>query len=130
MSAVNRQQVFISTYPGKSGSPQSSYVTFSFSNTAGFDAWIPIQVNYPAANSAGTEVYVYRSTDGGATYETQGTLGMVFDRVASATAKRDLVLRDPGMYLVSVLAGGSGSAATFSVDFGATIELTTAFVSN
>lgn len=124
---TTRQQAFISTYSKTGASGQSSFVTFSFANTGGFDAHIPIQIIYPTNNSAGSEVTVFRSTDGGATYETQGTIQLIFQRVSNATHKRVLLLRDPGIYLITVLGGGA-AASTFSYNFGATIELTSAYI--
>lgn len=117
---------YISTYAGKLGSGQSAYVTFSFANTQGFDAFIPIKVITPASVSAGAEVYVFRSTDGGASYETELSIGQAFSRANSSTQVKDLILRDPGQYLVAVLVGG-GSSATWSVDFASTVQLITAF---
>jgi hypothetical protein len=126
---TNRQQAFISTYAGSGASAQSAFATFSFANTAGFDAFIPIKIIYPTNNSAGSEITVFRSMDGGVTYETSGTLLLAFPRLANATHVKMLVIRDPGIYLVSVLGGGA-AASTFSYNFGATIELTTAYVNN
>lgn len=123
--------VYLSTYPGKAASGQSAYATFSFSNTAGFEAWIPIKIWSPnTANlSAGAEVYVCRSTDGGASYETvaDAPLGAAFSKPAAAAIQlKDVLLRDPGMYLISILVGG-GSASTWSIDFGATIAQISAY---
>lgn len=72
-----------------------------------------------------------RSTDGGATYETflDAPLGMVFQKgtnAASNTQIKDLILRDPGQYLITVQTGG-GAASTWSVDFGATIAMVSAY---
>src|SRR4051812_3681322 len=61
---------------------QSQYVTFTFDNSANFDAYVPITIGVPATAdiSAGAEVTVYRSTDGGATWETEGNVQMAFSR--------------------------------------------------
>lgn len=129
MATVNPVVTFLSTYAGKGPVAQSTFITFSFCNTAGYDAWLPVKILSPAtANiSAGAEVSYFRSNDGGVSFETERTVGLVFDRPGlSATQLRDLTLVEPGMYLIAVMVGG-GSAATWSVDFGATIPLITSY---
>lgn len=127
--------VYLSTFAGKGSVLQSAFITFSFANSTGFEANIAIKILNPnTANiSAGAEVYVMRSTDAGATYETQpdAPLGIAYSRPgAAATQIKDLVLRDPGMYLIAVLPGGGAntlSGTLWSVDFAATVQLVSAY---
>lgn len=115
---ANPYQAFVGTYVGGAGVAQSGFVTFSFANTAGFDAYIPIVMNCPGTTSisAGAEVTVYRSTDGGVTWETSpdGTLAAVFSRptTASQTQRKDIYL-STGQFLIQVMVGG-GSATTWT----------------
>lgn len=122
--------VYINTFAGTGANGQSAYVTFSFANSTGFDAFIPVKVIMPSNASANPVISYSRSTDGGATYETALTIGAIVSNAAGtfggATLITDLILRDPGQYLVQVLVGG-GSSATWSVQFGATIQLITAY---
>lgn len=113
---ANPFQAFVGTYVGGAGAAQSGVVTFSFANTAGFDAWVPIVITSPGTTSisAGGEVTVYRSTDGGVTWETEGTFTAFFSRptVASQVQRRDVLL-STGQYLVGVQIGG-GVASTWT----------------
>ena len=126
MSTLNAQQAFISTYAGTGANGQSAFISFTFVNTSGFDAEIPVTVKTPASVSAGCEVYVHRSTDGGASWASEKTPGMFFARAASSTQTGTLLLPN-GQFLVSVLVGG-GSSATWSVQFAATARLITAYL--
>ena len=125
---VNTVMVLVGTYVGGGGAAQSAWVTFSFANTQGFEAFIPIVITNPNTNfhSAGAEVTVYRSTDAGATYETDGILAQGFPRptVASQVQRRDIVL-GPGIYLISVMVGG-GLTTTYTAEM-QTAQLITAY---
>jgi hypothetical protein len=120
---ANPIQAYINTFNGTGGQNESNVLTFSFAITAAFEAWIPIRVLYPNTTgiSAGAEVYTYRSTDGGATYETVKNFASFFPKptAASQIDKRDIQLFT-GQYLVAVQVGGNGAAAwgTWSVEFG------------
>lgn len=110
-------QAFVATYVGGMGVAQSGFATFSFANTAGFECHVPIVITHPGTNllSAGPEVTVYRTTDGGATWETVGRLDTVFPRptTASQVQRQDAQL-GTGQFLVSVQVGG-GQASTWTV---------------
>lgn len=126
---ANPVQVFVSTYNGVGQQGQSGTVNFTFNNTAGFDAWIPIVIQYPAtvAFSAMPEVSVKRSTDGGNTYETTGTLMAVFPRPVTAgeLARQDINV-GTGQFLITVVTGG-GVATSYSVNM-QTAYVITAYV--
>ncbi len=127
---MNSIFAYISTYSANLKQQKSAFATFSFSNTAGFQATIPIKVTSPstASISSAIEVYYYRSADGGASFETEANVGLVFPTLHTSNVAKtaDLVLPDPGIYLISVLPGGGGGG-TWSVDFGQTIQLVTAY---
>ena len=124
-TVLTPQQAYISTFAGTGSAGRSAFVTFSWSNTSGYDAEIPVTVKTPVNNSAGAEIYFVRSTDGGATYMTEKTPALFFVRASSSTQTNTLLLQN-GQFLVAVLTGG-GSSATFSVQFAATARLITAY---
>jgi hypothetical protein len=112
-------QAFVGAFVGGLGVAQSGVATFSYANTNNFDAYVPIVLANPnTVNiSAGAEVTVYRSTDGGATWETEGNVHQAFSRptAAAQVQRRDLRLKT-GQYLIGVQVGG-GSASTWSALF-------------
>jgi hypothetical protein len=114
-------QAFVGTFVGLGGTNQSTFVTFSFANTAGFDAFVPVRIGVPATTSisCGAEVTLYRTTDGGLTWETAGSPASVFPRptAASQVQRRDILI-PTGQFLVSVQVGGGSASVTWSVDFG------------
>lgn len=118
----------VSTYVGGAGAAQSGNVTFSFINTAGFDAFAEIKITNPGTTSisAGAEVTLYRTIDNGNTWETDGTPAAVFSRptAASQVQRRD-VLIPTGQFLVGVQVGG-GVASTWTAQFG-TAQVITAY---
>lgn len=125
---ANPIQAFVGTYVGGGGTSASTFVTFSFANTGGFDAWVPVIITCPGTTSisAGAEVTVFRTTDGGTTWETVGSVGAVFPKptAASQVQRRDVYLTT-GQYLISVMVGG-GNSSTFTAQLG-TAWLITAY---
>lgn len=119
-------QATVGTYVGGAGAAQSGFVTFSFVNTAGFDAFAEVKITNPGttAISAGAEVVLYRTTDNGTTWETEGSPASIFQKptVASQLQRRD-VLIPTGQFLVSVQVGG-GSATTWTAQFGTAVVVT------
>jgi len=105
-------QAFLDTFNGVGGTLQSGSVTFSFGITAEFEAWVPIRVLTPANVSAGAEVYIYRSNDGGATFETEGNFAGAFPLDNSANMVKNIHV-ETGQYLIEVMVGG-GSSASYS----------------
>lgn len=122
----NPVQVFVGTYVGGAGVAQSSFQTFSFANTQGFDTYVPVTITCPGTNtiSAGAEVTFYRTTDGGTTWETVGTIGLAFPKptAASQVQRQDLFL-GTGQFLVSVMVGG-GVASTWTAQVGTAWQIT------
>lgn len=126
---ANPVLVIVGTYVGGRGVAQSQFATFSFVNTGGFEAYVPIEVLNPGTTSisAGAEVTIYRSTDGGTNYETDGTVGVVFSKPTAASQRqRNAVILGIGQFLIAVQVGG-GSAATWSASLG-TAEVVSAFI--
>lgn len=115
----------IDTYSASVAKTQSEYATFSYAITAGFEALIPVEVVNPSNVSAGAEVYVHPSQDGGASYDTEGSIVSAFNRSGGATQIKSFRLRT-GIYQIRVLVGG-GSSATWSVGFAATAQEITAY---
>jgi hypothetical protein len=108
----------VGLYVANGFSSWSSYVTFSFVNTAGFDAYINCKIITPTNVSASPQIFVFQSTDGGNTYSNVlNSIGAVFAATPSVTQVVTLKLRDPGIYLIAFLGGGGNSAATFSYAF-------------
>lgn len=113
---TNIVQALISTYVGGSGAAQSGYVTMTFILTQEYEAWVPIVITNPGttSKSAGAEVELYRSTDYGSTWETEGTFAAAFpNKVAAAEVQRKDILITPGWFLISVQVGG-GVASTWT----------------
>lgn len=114
---MNPVQAFNATYNGVGGGTQSQWVTFSFAITQEFEAFVMYQVATPSASySAGAEIYVWRSTSGGAgDWETDGTFKGVFPITLSSVHRKTINL-ETGQYLVGIMVGDSrGNANTVSV---------------
>lgn len=112
---MNPFPVFVSTFVGGQGNAQSGNATFSFVNSNNFDCFVPFRITCPNTGniSAGAELTVYRSGDGGATYESVGPVSFVFPRPAAAAVQvRGLVLPS-GVYRIQVQVGG-GVASTWT----------------
>lgn len=122
----NPIQAFVGTYVGGGGCSASGFLTFSFANTQGFDTYVPVTITSPGTTSisAGAEVTVYRTTDGGTNWETVGSVGLVFPRpsLASQVQRRDLYLTT-GQYLIAVMVGG-GNSSTFTAQVGTAWQIT------
>ena len=114
-------QAFINTYYVQGGTNQSCNVSFTFSITQGFEAWIAVRVLTPntTAISAGAEVSYYRSVDGGLTYETVQNFATFFPKpTAAAQIDKRAINLTTGQYCVRVQVGGGSAAGTWSVEFG------------
>lgn len=105
---------------------QSSNLTIATS-VGGWEARIPFVGVQPNTGniSAGWELYAYRSTDGGNTFETIASAGMSIARNPNTSDRKTLRL-DTGYWLLRVISGGN-VAATFSFSVG-TIEDVTAII--
>jgi len=129
---ANPVLAWINTFVAGEGGTQSGFVSFSFAFSQEFQAKVPIEVALPnSCNfSFAPEVWVFDSTDGGASYETdeQGTLEAVFQADGIATARvmrKNIILNQPGTYIVAVQVG-SHQVQSFSAGLG-TAEMITAY---
>ena len=125
---MNAIQALISTYSGASASTarqQSQFATFTFIITSEIEAFVPVIITNPNTGSlsAGPEVTVYRSTDLGLTWETDGTLAAVGRGKTAALVQRKDVQLSTGWYLISVMVGG-GQTSTFTAQLGTAWAIT------
>ncbi|HSZ58557.1 MAG TPA: hypothetical protein VK797_23015 [Tepidisphaeraceae bacterium] len=107
------------------GIGQSSSFTFTVNITQAWQIKIPIIVQFPTNVSAGPQVFAYRSTDGGNTFDTQPLQPLGLPRQSGGLQQVSLRL-ETGQYAVQVLSGG-GSVATWTVQV-QTQEVTTAII--
>lgn len=122
----NPVQVFVGTYVGGGGTSCSTFLTFSFANTQGFDTYIPVTITNPGTTtmSAGAEVTIYRTTDGGTTWETVGSIGTAFPKPTAANqVQRQDIYVSTGQYLISVMVGG-GTSSTCTAQVGTAWQIT------
>ena len=124
---ANPVQTYVSTYVAAGSAAQSLYFTATFIMTAGFEAWVPVQITSPGTTSisAGAEVTVYRSTDNGVTWENVGSLAAVFPAPTAANqVQQKAVQFDPGYYLISTCTGGGSAGVVWSCKYGTAWEIT------
>lgn len=104
----------------------SSSMTFTVNITQAWQIKVPLAVLFPTNVSAGPQVNVYRSMDGGANFDTVPLQPVGLPRQSGGTAKFSIKM-ETGQYAVQVLAGG-GSTATWTIQV-LTQEITTAIAS-
>lgn len=124
---ANPVQAFVNVGQTVGPVTQSGWATFTFAMTAGFEAHIPVEFAMTGDFSFSPEVWVRRSTDGGASFETRGSIAAVIadDLLATdRTIRRDITL-DTGWYIILVQAG-SHQIQTFTVGLG-TAHIITAY---
>ena len=124
---ANAVQAFVNVGQITGSLTQSVWATFTFANTAGFEAQIPVEFAMTGDFSTSPEIHVFRSTDGGATFETQGSVyGVIRDDTLATgrTIRKDITL-DNGWYQIRVMTGSS-AVATYTVAL-TTAELITAY---
>ena len=105
---------------GNSGS-----MTFTVNITQAWQCKVPVNVLFPTNVSAGPQINVYRSMDGGATFDTVPMQPLGLPRQSGGNQRISVKL-ETGQYAVQVLAGG-GSTATWTVQV-LTQEITTAII--
>lgn len=106
---------WIATLQAGTAVAQSGSITVTFHMTQGFEAHIPFVVTIPNTTglSAGAQAILYESTDGGVTFETQGTVIAAFPTTPINTVAIKVGKLTTGQYVLRLMVGG-GTATTFS----------------
>jgi len=124
------QTFYTGVFSTSGATGESVWFTASISIPQAFEAFIPVKYISPTNLSAGAECWAFRSMDGGTTYETtfttSGTLVGVFSPTGGTTMIKNINL-PRGTYLIGILSGGAGVAATFSFQWASTVEIVTAY---
>jgi hypothetical protein len=107
------------------GIGQSASFIFTVNITQAWQIKVPVIVRFPTNVSAGPQFNVYRSMDGGTTFDTV-PLQPIGLPLQSGGAQQASIKLETGQYAIQVLSGG-GSAATWTVQV-LTQEITTAIV--
>lgn len=113
MSVATPVLTFAATLQAGIGIGQSSNFTFTVHITQAWQTIVPVIVRFPASVSAGPQISVYRSADGGVTFDTTALQPLGFARQSGGVAQGSIKL-ETGQYVVQVLSGG-GSAATWTI---------------
>lgn len=91
---------------------QSSSLTATIVNTAGYEIQVPIRVRFSNV-SADPVITVYRSTDNGTNFDTTGITSFSVARVAAGTGQTSLSLTT-GVYALQLTNSGPNTA-TFQI---------------
>lgn len=113
MSVATPVLAYVATINSGIGIGQSANFTFTVQVPSAWQTKVPIMVRFPASVSAGPIFNVYRSTDGGLSYDTVPLSPASLARQSGGSAQQSLKL-ETGTYAVQVLSGG-GSAATWTI---------------
>lgn len=113
MSVSTPVLAWVATIQAGIGIGQSSNFTFTVHLTQGWQINVPIKVWFPTNVSAGPQISVYRSADGGLSYDTVPLQPTSMARRSGNSDTTSLKL-ETGNYAIQVLSGG-GSAATWTV---------------
>ena len=122
MSVVNRVVTYLSAIHAPTAVAGSSYITCTVVAPGVEELRIPCYFVQAANVSAGPEVRVYRSDDGGATFDTVAAPLFSITRAASTQDQKTVVL-DGGVYAFSLCSGGPNTC-TLGVN---TAEVLTAY---
>lgn len=87
--------------------------------------WLPFRGVQEESADAGPEIYVYRSTDGGASFESVAASSYTFAAAPSSDGRKIIEL-EGGLYVLAMQAGGPNTA-TLGLE---TVEVLTAYVGN
>ncbi len=96
--------------------PQTGTLTFAVNIPTAWQIVLPIKTVSPntANNSSGPLIFVFRSADGGTTYDNIPLQSFGFARPTAALTQNLSIKLEAGNYLVCVVMGG-GVASTWSV---------------
>ena len=101
-----------SVMPG-TGVASAGSLTATINNNSNYEMQLPIKVTFGATVSTDPTVTVYRSTDNGATFDTQGITSFSLARIASGATRASLVMLT-GIYCLQ-LTNGTSSTSTFQI---------------
>ena len=113
MAVANPILTWGATIQAGIGIGQSSSYTFTIHLTQAWQVVCPIIVRFPTNVSAGPQISVYRSLDGGNTFDTVAIAPLGLARQSGTFQQVSLKL-ETGQYAVQVLSGG-GSSATWTI---------------
>lgn len=113
MSVSTPALAWVATINAGIGIGQSANFTFTVHITQAWQIVVPIKVFFPTNVSAGPQFLVYRSSDGGTTFDTIPLQPLSIARQSGTSATGSIKL-ETGNYCVQVLSGG-GSAATWTI---------------
>jgi hypothetical protein len=128
MAAANPIITWASTIQAGVPIGQSGSFTFTCHITQAWQIKIPIGIFFPSNTSAGPQINVYRSTDGGVSFDSVPLQPYGLPRQSSGSQRISIKL-ETGQYCVQVLVGGGPGtgAQTWSVNVN-TQELITAIL--
>lgn len=113
MSVATPVLTWVATISAGIGIGQSSNFTFTVHITQAWQTILPVIVRFPTNVSAGPQISVYRSADGGVTFDSVALQPFGFARQSGGFQQGSVKL-ETGQYCIQVLSGG-GSAATWTV---------------
>jgi hypothetical protein len=125
MSVAIPVETWASTIQAGVGIGNSGSFTFTVNITQAWQIKVPVIIRFPTNVSAGPQINVYRSMDGGTTYDTVPLQPLGLPRQSGGNQQTSIKL-ETGQYAIQVLVGG-GSSATWTVQVN-TQEITTAII--
>ena len=116
MSVATPVVAYVASINAGQALPQTGTLTFNVNIPAAWQIVLPIIFKAPnTANiSAGPLIFVFRSADGGTTFDTQPLQSVGLARPTAAQQQQFSLSLITGNYLICAVAGG-GVAATWSV---------------
>jgi len=122
MSTANRVIAHIATLHAPAGLAGSAFMTATIVNLTAEELRVPFYFVQYGTSSAGPEVEVFRSTDGGANFDTIAAPSFSVSR-SGGTQDRKTIVLDGGIYAFKMCAGGPYTC-TVGVN---TVEVLTAY---
>lgn len=95
---------------------QSTNFTFTVAAESAWQVIVPVKINNPNTGnmSAGAQIYVYRSTDSGRTFDNVALMPIGLARPTAAQVQQVSLKLESGTYAIQVTVPG-GVASTFTV---------------
>lgn len=113
MAVATPIETWLATIQAGIGIGQSASFTFTIHLTQAWQVVCPILVRFPTNVSAGPQISVYRSMDGGNTFDTVALAPLGIARQSGGQQQVSIKL-ETGQYAIQVLSGG-GSATTWTI---------------